>query len=47
MVLVTNADTELIRGLYRGFRIEPVSVTRFITCKAHRHAAESLVITNY
>lgn len=46
-VLMTSADLPLIRGLYRGFEIKSLSVTRFITCKAERHTVRELVITNY
>jgi DNA adenine methylase len=45
--LMSNADTPLIRRLYSSFRIEKLSVTRFITCKAKRHQVSELVIMNY
>jgi DNA adenine methylase len=46
-VMMTNADTPVIRELYAGFRMKPVSVTRFVTCKKKRHKVSELVITNY
>lgn len=45
--MMTNADTPLIQKLYEGFNIEPLSVTRFVTCKKKRHKVTELVITNY
>lgn len=45
--MMTNADTAVIRGLYRGFRIYRLPVTRFVTCKSRKHQVYELVITNY
>lgn len=45
-VLVSNADTPLIRELYGGFNIEVLSVCRYLTCKK-KHNVSELVITNY
>jgi DNA adenine methylase len=45
--LMTNADTPLIRRLYKTFRIAPLQVTRYITCKSTKHRVGELVITNY
>jgi DNA adenine methylase len=45
--MMTNADTDKIRRLYRGFRFARLPVTRFITCKSIRHKVKELVITNY
>jgi len=47
VLMMTNADTELVRKLYRGFRLTPLSVTRYVTCKSTRHRVDELVITNY
>lgn len=47
LFLMTNADTEQIRQLYKGFRLLPFSVTRFVSCKAERYRVTELVITNY
>lgn len=47
MFLMTNADTPLIRELYSDYSITGISVTRFITCKAHKHRVDEVVITNY
>jgi DNA adenine methylase len=45
--MMTNADTDKIRRLYRGFHFTRLPVTRFITCKSVRHKVKELVITNY
>jgi len=47
LFMISNADTERIQQLYKRFRIMPLSVTRFITCKSTRHKVDELVITNY
>lgn len=47
LFLMTNADTPLIRDLYRDFNIVRLPVTRFVTCKKKRHQVFELVITNY
>ena len=47
LVLMSNADTQLIRRLYRGFRVTSLPVTRFITCKAKKGVVRELTITNY
>jgi DNA adenine methylase len=45
--MMSNADTPLIRRLYGGFQLVPLSVTRFITCKAAKYQAAEVLITNY
>lgn len=45
--LMSNADTDLIRTLYRGFEIEAIPVTRYVSCKGTRAAAAELLIKNY
>lgn len=45
--MLTNADTDKIRRLYRGFRFTRLPVTRFVTCKAKREVVRELVVTNY
>jgi DNA adenine methylase len=47
LFMMTNADTDKIRRLYRGFRFTRLPVTRFITCKARREIVRELVVTNY
>jgi DNA adenine methylase len=49
LFMMTNADTELIRALYKDTRFEftELSVTRYVTCKAKRYRIGELVITNY
>lgn len=46
-IMMTNADTPAIRKLYEGFKMKPLPVTRFVTCKKERYKATELVITNY
>lgn len=47
LVMMTNADTRLIRSLYCRFDVVPIRVRRFLSCKAKRHSADELIITNY
>ncbi len=47
LIMMSNADTPLIRDLYSSFIINKLSVTRNISCKAKRHKVSELVITNY
>lgn len=47
--MMSNADTEMIREIYADehFQFLEVSVTRYVTCKAKKHRASELIITNY
>ncbi len=47
LVLMTNADTPLVRSLYKRFILRRLAVTRYVTCKAVRHRVQDLVIANY
>jgi DNA adenine methylase len=47
LFMMTNADTDKIRRLYRGFRFARLPVTRFLTCKSARYKVRELVVTNY
>jgi DNA adenine methylase len=47
LVMISNADTPLIRHLYKHWNINKLNVTRWITCKAQKHKVDELVITNY
>lgn len=47
LFLLSNADTPLIRRLYRGFRIHPLSVTRFVTSSKTKHRVREVLVTNY
>lgn len=47
LIMMSNADTPLIRNLYKQYNLHPLDVTRFVTCKAVRHQVKELVITNY
>lgn len=47
-VMLSNSDTEYIRDLYRGFRIEVVQAPRAINCRKDRRGPVSeLIIRNY
>lgn len=46
-VMISNADTPVIRKLYKRWNINKLHVTRWITCKAKKHKVSELVITNY
>jgi DNA adenine methylase len=46
-IMMTNADTPLIRSLYEPFRLHTLPVIRWVTCKRHKHAVSEVVITNY
>lgn len=45
--MMSNADTPLIRELYGHYHLVPLSVTRYVTCKAIKHSAREVLITNY
>lgn len=45
--LMTNADTALIRSLYKQYSITSMPVTRWVTCKRKKHAVSELLITSY
>ncbi len=45
--MMSNADTKLIRRIYSGNTFFEVSVIRFVSCKAKKHKAKELIITNY
>jgi DNA adenine methylase len=47
LVMMSNADTPLIRELFRDYNIYSLSVTRWITCKSKKHKVNELIITNY
>lgn len=46
-VMVSNADTEMIRELYKDWNIIELETTRFINCKSKRLKVNELIITNY
>ena len=46
--MLSNSDTPFVRELYKGYTIETVSASRFISCKAHQRGKENeLIIRNY
>jgi DNA adenine methylase len=47
LVMMSNADTPLIRRLYAGFQVVSLPVTRYLSCKAIRRKVKEVVITNY
>jgi DNA adenine methylase len=44
--LVSNADTERIRSLYKDYNCRVIDVTRFLTCKT-KYSTRELLIMNY
>jgi DNA adenine methylase len=48
-VLISNADTTYIRKLYKekGFKINPLKVTRWISANGKRFKANEIAIANY
>lgn len=48
MFMLSNSDTPFVRKLYKGYSIETVSASRFISCKANeRNKENELIIRNY
>lgn len=47
LVMMSNADTPLIRRLYKKYRLISLPVIRYLTCKSVRHKVRELIITNY
>jgi DNA adenine methylase len=47
LFMMSNADTPVIRSLYRSFQITELDVIRYITCKDKKHRVSEVVITNY
>jgi len=47
LVMMSNADTPLIRDLFNQYHSFSLPVTRYISCKSKKHRVDELVITNY
>lgn len=47
LFMVSNANTETIRRLYKEYNKVKLRVTRYITCKKVKHKVKEVVITNY
>jgi DNA adenine methylase len=47
LFMISNADTPLIRRLYRKYELVSLPVIRYLTCKSARHKVKELIITNY
>lgn len=46
--MLSNSDTPFVRKLYKGYNIEIVSASRFISCKGNdRNKQNELIIRNY
>lgn len=46
--MLSNSDTPFVRELYKGYNIETVSASRFVSCKSHQRGKEDeLLIRNY
>ena len=46
-VMISNADTQLIRDLYSDLNIYDLRVTRYVTSSHRKHAVGEVVITTY
>ncbi|WPM32062.1 DNA adenine methylase [Hydrogenobacter sp. T-2] len=48
-LMLTNSNTDFIKNLYKGYRIEVVNTARFINCKGDMRGKgeHELIITNY
>lgn len=46
-VMISNAETPMIKKLYKGWNIKKVNTYRYVNCKAERKAVRELIITNY
>ena len=46
-LLMTNADTPLIRRLYRGMYFQQIPVVRYVSGGANKAVVRDLIITNY
>lgn len=46
-VMISNAETPMIKKLYKDWKIKKVSAYRYVNCKAERIAVNELIITNY
>ena len=47
LILISNADTTKIRKLYKGWDINSVPITRWVSCKSQRIKVRELIIKNY
>ncbi len=46
--MLSNSDTPFVRELYKGYNIEVVSASRFVSCKVNdRNKQNELIIRNY
>ena len=45
--MLSSSDTDFIRSLYRGHKIETVSAKRTINCNGNGRKGKELIITNY
>ena len=47
LILISNADTQEIRTLYKGWSIKSIPTTRWVSCKSERIKVRELIIKNY
>jgi len=47
LLMISNADLQEIRKLYKGWNIQSLSVVRWITCKEKKHRVKEIIIRNY
>lgn len=45
--MLSNSDTDYIRSLYSGFRIDTIPVLRMINCDGKNRASTEIIIRNY
>ena len=46
--MLSNSDTDFIRGLYKGFGIEDIMAGRYVSCKANQRGQKNeVLIRNY
>lgn len=46
-VMISNAETPMIKSIYKGWNMKRVSAYRYMNCKAERKTVNELIITNY
>lgn len=46
-VMISNAETPLIKKIYKSWNIKKVKTYRYVNCKSERKAVNELIITNY
>lgn len=47
LVMISNADTPAVRGLYSKWRYHVLPVRRYVSCKSQRQEVKETIICNY